>query len=504
MRFNRTLGLTLVAAALMTAYGCGKEEPKKAAEAPAATPAAPAAPEAVVKIGHVAPTTGPQAHLGKDNENGARLAIDDANAKGIMIDGKKVKFELVAEDDQADPKQGVIVAQKLVDAKVAGVVGHLNSGTTIPASKLYSDAGIPQISPSATNPKYTLQGFKTAFRVMANDVQQGSVIGKEAVSTLGAKKIAIIDDKTAYGAGLAEETEKAAKAAGATIVAHEFTNDKATDFKAILTKIKAKSPDLIMYGGMDAQGGPMVKQMKELGIKAKFIAGDGVCSAEWPKLAGGAAEGQYCTQAGVPPDKMANAKDFVTRFTAKYGPIQVYAPYSYDAAMTLIAAMQKANSTDPAKYLPELSKISYDGITAKVEFDEHGDTKNGAITLYTVKDGALVPLAMNVGGKTEKLAAAAPAAPAPAAPAPAAPAKSDAMKSEAPAKKKDHAGSTPARSPQNRNGAYGRRFHSYCDGARGDCRDVARSGESATSRGPPRREGRFASWKPFCSRSSTV
>jgi branched-chain amino acid transport system substrate-binding protein len=182
-----------------------------------------------------------------------------------------------------------------------------------------------------------------------------------------------------------------------------------------------------MYGGMDAQGGPMVKQMKELGIKAKFIAGDGVCSAEWPKLAGGAAEGQYCTQAGVPPEKMANAKDFVTRFTAKYGPIQVYAPYSYDAAMTLIAAMQKANSTDPAKYLPELAKISYDGITAKVEFDEHGDTKNGAITLYTVKDGALVPMAMNVGGKTEKLAAA-PAAAAPAA-------APDAMKSEAPAKK---------------------------------------------------------------------
>jgi branched-chain amino acid transport system substrate-binding protein len=406
MELNRSLGLTIIAAALATLYGCGKEEPKKA-EAPAApaVAAAPAIPEITVKIGHVAPTTGPQAHLGKDNENGARMAIDDANAKNIVIDGKKVKFELDAEDDQADPKQGTVVAQKLVDAKVAGVVGHLNSGTTIPASKLYSDAGIPEISPSATNPKYTLQGFKTAFRVMANDVQQGSVIGKAAVETLGAKKIAIIDDKSAYGAGLADETEKAAKAAGATIVAREYTNDKATDFKAILTKIKAKNPDVIMYGGMDAQGGPMVKQMKELGIKAKYISGDGTCSAEWPKLAGGAAEGQYCTQAGLPPDKMANAKDFVTRFTAKYGPIQVYAPYSYDATMTLIAAMQKANSVDPAKYLPELAKISYDGITAKIEFDEHGDTKNGAITLYTVKDGALVPMAVNVAGKTEKLAA---------------------------------------------------------------------------------------------------
>jgi branched-chain amino acid transport system substrate-binding protein len=411
MTLNRSLGLSLVAAALLTVYGCGKEEPK-----PAASAAAPAMPEMTVKIGHVGPTTGPQAHLGKDNENGARMAIDDANAKNIVIDGKKIKFELIAEDDQADPKQGTTVAQKLVDAKVAGVVGHLNSGTTIPASKLYSDAGIPQVSPSATNPKYTLQGFKTAFRVMANDVQQGSVIGKAAVESLGGKKIAIIDDKTAYGAGLADETEKAAKAAGATVVAREYTNDKATDFKAILTKIKSKNPDVIMYGGMDAQGGPMVKQMKELGIKAKYIAGDGVCSAEWPKLAGGAAEGQYCTQAGLPPDKMPNAKDFVTRFTAKYGPIQVYAPYSYDAAMTLIAAMQKANSADPAKYLPELAKISYDGITATVEFDEHGDTKNGAITLYQVKDGKLMPMAVNVAGKTEKLEVAAAPAAAPMAP----------------------------------------------------------------------------------------
>ncbi|HTP45887.1 MAG TPA: branched-chain amino acid ABC transporter substrate-binding protein [Casimicrobiaceae bacterium] len=409
MRINRPLGLTLVAAALAVAYGCGKEEPAKQAAAPAAAPAAPAMPEVVVKVGHVGPTTGPQAHLGKDNENGARMAIDDANAKGVVIDGKKVKFELDAQDDQADPKQGTIVAQKLVDDKVSGVVGHLNSGTSIPASKIYNDAGIPMISPSATNPKLTLQGFKNVFRVMANDVQQGSVIGKAAVETLGAKKIAIIDDKTAYGAGLADETEKAAKAAGATIVAREYTNDKATDFKAILTKIKAKQPDVIMYGGMDAQGGPMVKQMKELGIKAKYIAGDGVCSTEWPKLAGGAAEGQYCTQAGLPPDKMPNAKDFVTRFTAKYGPIQVYAPYAYDAANTLIAAMQKANSTDPAKYLPTLASISYDGITAKIEFDEHGDTKNGAITLYEVKDGKLVPMAINLGGKTESLMAAAPA-----------------------------------------------------------------------------------------------
>src|SRR5258706_14917523 len=206
MTLNRSFGLSLVAAALLAAYGCGKEEPKQAATS--APPAAPAMPEMTVKLGHVGPATGPQAHLGKDNENGARMAIDDANAKNSVIDGKKIKFELVAEDDQADPKQGTTVAQKLVDAKVAGVVGHLNSGTTIPASKIYSDAGVPQISPSATNPKYTEQGFKTAFRVVANDNQQGKVVGEYIARELKSKALAIIDDRTAYGQGVADVVEK--------------------------------------------------------------------------------------------------------------------------------------------------------------------------------------------------------------------------------------------------------------------------------------------------------
>src|SRR5437667_12162799 len=254
MRIARSLGYTAVAAALLAAYGCGKKEeapPATKAEAPAA------AQQEVVKIGHAAPLTGGQAHLGKDNENGARLAIEDANAKGLTIGGKKVKFELIGEDDQADPKTGTVVGQKLVDAKVAGFVGHLNSGTTIPASKIYNDVGIPQISPSATNPKYTQQGFKTAFRVMANDVQQGTALGQFAAKELKAKKIAVIDDATAYGQGLADETQKAATAAGANVITREHTSDKETDFKAVLTRIKSKGPDVIMYGGMDAQGGPM-------------------------------------------------------------------------------------------------------------------------------------------------------------------------------------------------------------------------------------------------------
>lgn len=354
--------------------GCGKDAPQPGSAV-------------VVKIGQVSPLTGPQAHLGKDNDNGARLAIEELNAKGVTIGGAKVKFELVSEDDQADPKTGTIVAQKLVDAKVTGVIGHLNSGTTIPASKIYHDAGIPQISPSATNPKYTHQGYQGAFRVMANDVQQGKVLGEYAAAKLGAKKIAIIDDRTAYGQGLADEFEKAAKAAGAAIVAREYTTDKATDFRSVLTNVKAKQPDLLFYSGMDAQAGPMVAQMKTLAVKAKFLAGDGAQSPEFIKLAGAAADGVIASSPGVPVDKMPGGKGFTERFNAKYGQIQIYAPFAYDAVMTLVDAMQKANSTQPAKYLPELARISRQGVTGPIAFDEKGDLRNGPITLYVVKRG---------------------------------------------------------------------------------------------------------------------
>ena len=393
------VALSVVAAFALSACG-QKEEPK-----PVAAPAAPAAPapkpEVVVKLGHVAPMTGPQAHLGKDNENGAKLAVEELNAQGLEIGGAKVKFELVAEDDQADPKQGSIVAQKLVDAKVNGVIGHLNSGTTIPASKLYADAGIPQISGSATNPKYTQQGFATAFRVMANDVQQGKALGEFAAKQ-GAKTVAVVDDRTAYGQGLAEEFKKSALAAGLKVVADEFTTDKATDFKAILTKIKSKKPDLVFFGGMDAQGGPMAKQMKELGIKAKFLGGDGVCTPEFMKLGGEATEGQYCSLPGMPLEKLAKGPEFKDKFTKKFGvDIQLYAPYVYDAVMVMADSMKRANSVEAAKYLPEIGKTKYDGVTAPIEFDQFGDLKGGAISVYQYKGGKLEYVETLGGGVVE-------------------------------------------------------------------------------------------------------
>jgi len=413
MQLTRFPGITLALAASIAVIGCGKkEEPAPApAPAPAAAPApAPAPkPEVTVKIGHVAPMTGPQAHLGKDNESGAKLAIEELNAQNLEIGGAKVKFELLAEDDGADPKQGTIVAQKLVDAKVNGVIGHLNSGTTIPASKLYSDAGIPQISPSATNPKYTQQGFKTAFRVMANDIQQGKILGEFAAKQ-GAKTVAIIDDRTAYGQGLADEFKKAAEASGLKVVATEYTNDKATDFKAILTKIKSTKADLVFYGGMDAQGGPMAKQMKELGIKAKFLGGDGVCTPEFMKLGGPATEGHYCSMPGVPLEKMAKGPEFKDKFTKKFNAeIQLYAPNVYDAVMVMADSMKRANSVDPAKYLEAVGKTSYEGVTAKIEFDDKGDLKGGAISIYQYKGGKLEYVDTLGGGVVEAVKEAAAA-----------------------------------------------------------------------------------------------
>ena len=351
----------------------------------------------VVKIGHVGPTSGAIAHLGKDNENGAKMAIEELNAAGIKLGGKAVKFELLAEDDGADPKQGTAAAQKLVDAKVNGVIGHLNSGTTIPASQIYNGAGIPQISPSATNPKYTRQGYTGAFRVVADDVHLGGTLGKYAVETLKGKNIAVIDDRTAYGQGVAEEFEKAVKAAGGNLVGHEFTTDKASDFNSILTTLKGKKPDVIFFGGMDAVAGPMLKQMKQLGINAKFMGGDGICTTELAKLAaeGMSDENVYCAEAGgVEGEQKAGMEKFRADFKTKFNAdVQVYAPYVYDAVKVMAQAMVSADSADPAKYLPKLKGIAYKGVTGNIAFDEKGDIKNGALTLYTYK-----------GGKREQLA----------------------------------------------------------------------------------------------------
>jgi branched-chain amino acid transport system substrate-binding protein len=345
-----------------------------------------------IRIGHVAATSGAIAHLGKDNENGARMAVDELNAKGVLIGGKRYKIVLQAEDDAADPKQGTAVAQKLVDAKVQGVIGHETSGTTIPASRIYFDAGIPQISPSASNPKYTRQGFNTAFRNVANDEQLGAALARYAVQNGKARQIAVIDDRTAYGKGLADEFIKNIKKSGAaSIVSQQYTTDKASEFSAILTAIKAKKPDLVFFGGMDAVAGPMLQQMKKLGINASFMGGDGLCSDSMARLSGAAmADGQViCAEAGgVEAAQQKGMDDFRLAYRKKFGiDVLTYAPYTYDALLTMVAAMQQAGSPDPAKYLPVLARIRHKGVTGTIAFDARGDVQDGVLTIYTFKGG---------------------------------------------------------------------------------------------------------------------
>ena len=376
-----------LAAAVTLVAACGQNtDQAKPAEQAAASGAA-ADDAVVVKIGSAEPLTGGIAHLGKDNENGARMAVEEVNKQGLTIDGKKITLELVSEDDASDPKTGTDVAQKLVDDKVVAVVGHLNSGVSIPASKIYSDAGIVQISPSSTNPQYTQQGFKTTYRTIASDTQQGPALANFVAQKLGAKTVAIVDDATAYGKGLADEFEKTIKADGVQVVDREATNDKATDFKAILTTIKGKQPDVIMYGGMDATGGPFAKQAAELGIPAKVVGGDGMCTQEVIALAGDGIGNIICSDAAPALSKIAQGPDFEKRYEARYGiPVQYCAPGSYDAVMVVVDAMKRANSIDPTKILAAIPATNYTGVIGPIAFDSKGDMKQVSITIYNYQD----------------------------------------------------------------------------------------------------------------------
>lgn len=357
--------------------------------------AAPAhAQDAVVRIGHVGPVSGPQAHYGRDNENGARMAVDELNAQGVTIGGKKLRFELMAEDDAADPKQGTAAAQKLCDARVNGVVGHLNSGTTLPAAKIYDSCGLPMVTPSATNPQLTALGYKNVYRLLANDNSLGAGLANYAAKTLKLKRVAVIDDRTAYGQGVADVFKKTAKSMGLEVVSEQYTNDKAVDFTAILTSIKSKKPDGIFFGGMDPQAGPMLRQMQQLGLsKAYLFGGDGICTEKLADLASGARTlgNVICAIGGLPIDKLPDGKTWRTRYDAKFPKqFQVYSPYTYDATMVLVDAMKRANSTDPKVYAAKLRDTSYQGVTAKVQFEPNGELKNPAMALYTYKGGKRV------------------------------------------------------------------------------------------------------------------
>lgn len=348
----------------------------------------PARSDETVKIGLVGPLTGSISHLGKDSENGAHLAVEEINAKGLNINGQKITIELDSRDDAADPRTATQVAQTLVDDKVAAVVGHLTSGASIPASKIYSDAGIVQISPGATNPTYTQQGFKTTYRMITTDAQQGPALANYAANRLKVKSVAIVDDATAYGQGLADQFEKAAKSIGINVVSHDATSDKAMDFRAILTKIKGENPDAIMVGGEDATGGPLVKQGRQLGIRAIVLGGDGMCTENFASLAGEASDKVICSVGGESIQKMPGGAAFMAKYQKRFGvPVGITAPLSYDAVYIVVDAMKRANSTDSGKILAAMPGTDYQGVIGETKFDSKGDLQHGLISIYDYTAG---------------------------------------------------------------------------------------------------------------------
>ena len=394
MQRSFSLGLNVLAlAALATVAGCSKQEPA----AGAASGAAPAAAAGAVEVpfGTVGPISGGIAHIGKDVENGVRLALDEVNAAGVKIGGKPVHFKVVAEDDAGDPKQATAVAQKMCDSKVVAVVGHLQSGTTIPASDVYAKCGIPMITASASNPDLTKPGHKNVFRLIANDNQLGEAVAVHAAKN-GVKTVAIVDDRTAFGQGLAVVFKNAADKNGMQVVANEFTTDKATDFMAILTAIKAKKPDAILFGGLDAQAGPMLRQMGQLGLdNVKLFGGDAICTEKLPELASNAktVENVICATGGSSVQKMTGGPEWLKGYEAKYPKqFQIYSPYAYDATRVLVEAMKAADSTDPAKYLPKLAATNFKGLTGEISFTDKGELQKPAVTLYTYKDGKRVEM----------------------------------------------------------------------------------------------------------------
>ncbi len=354
--------------------------------------------DTVVKVGVAGPMTGGNAAYGKDIEAGVKMAVAEANAKHPTIGGAAVTFQVMTGDDQADPRTGVQVAQQLVDGGVAFVVGHFNSGTTLPASQVYAKAGIPMLTPAATNPAITQAGLATVYRVIANDAQNAGAAGTYAVTVTKARRIAVLDDRTAFGQGEAEQFEKAVKAAGGTVIDHQFTNDKAVDFSSQLTHIKSLNADLLYCGVLDAQAAMIVKRMKQLGMKTQFVGGGGVMDADFIKLAGPAADGAMAWEYGHPLESTASGKRFAGDFKKAYGhDMLAYASFAYDAAGLVIAAMEKANSTDPKVFNAAIKSSEFDGSTGTIAFDANGDLKNAASTLYQVSGTAWKPIVTKAG-----------------------------------------------------------------------------------------------------------
>jgi len=340
-----------------------------------------------VKIAVVGPVTGSNAALGEQMTRGAKMAVADINAKGGVM-GKKLALEIA--DDACDPKQAVAAANEVVGKGVVFVAGHYCSSSSIPASAVYNEAGILQITPASTNPALTddaaKKGWNNVFRVCGRDDAQGAVAGKYLADHYKGKKVAIIHDKTAYGKGLADETKKAANQLGLTETMYEAINQGDKDFSALVSKMKQAGIDAIYFGGYQTEAGLIVRQARDQGLKAQFIGGDALMTEEFWKITGPAGEGTLMT---FPPDprKVPAAKMVVDMFTKEgYNP-EGYTLYTYAAIQAFKAAAEKAKSTKVDDLSKALHSLTADTVVGPITWDKKGDVTNPKYVFYVWKDG---------------------------------------------------------------------------------------------------------------------
>jgi len=340
-----------------------------------------------IKIAVVGPLTGSQAEFGQAVVNGARIAVEEKT----RILGRPV--ELILMDDKADPKEAVSVANKLaVDKDIVAVVGHVNSGTTIPASAVYYKAGLVMITPDATNPKITEQGFDNVFRVCITDAQQGPAAAHFVVEKLNKRSVAVIHDKTAYGQGLAEEFRKTASLLGCRILSFEGITEGDREFSGILLKVKNLNPGVLYFGGMYPEASLLVKQARSLGIKAAFVTGDGSFEAKFVEIGGKATEGTFLTFLALPWEETPAAESFVKAYNQRFGEIKPYAPFSYDATRIILKAIELAGKVDRSalKQVLRSQTFSFEGVVGVTKFDKKGDSINQKPYIYTVKNGKFI------------------------------------------------------------------------------------------------------------------
>ncbi|MDI6740845.1 MAG: branched-chain amino acid ABC transporter substrate-binding protein, partial [Candidatus Edwardsbacteria bacterium] len=336
-----------------------------------------------VKIGVAGPMTGPNAKQGNDFLNGVQLAVEEWNARGGAL-GKKV--EVVPVDDRSDPKEAVMAANKLVNQGVAGVIGHYESSCSIPASVIYFEAGVVQITPSSTNSDLTLKEKRsTIFRACGRDDQQAYFDAQYVREVLKKKRVAIIDDKTTYGQGLAKDFQKNL-GPEVKVVAYENLQRGDRDFSPILTKIKPLNPEVIFFGGYYTEAGLLVTQMRRLGMKAIFVSGDATIDQEFLNIAGKDAEGTYLSY-GPDVEKLESARKFMESYTAKYGPIGPYSLYAYDAANVLLKGIELAKSAEGSKIARAIHGMVFSGARGDLAFDENGDLRNIPYVMWVVKNG---------------------------------------------------------------------------------------------------------------------